>query len=157
MKLQDTLANIQIASPCPARWDQMEGDERARFCGQCNKHVYNLSAMSAEAAAALVREKEGNLCARFYRRADGTMLHGEDCPVGLVARQWRRVKSFAGAAASLVLLLMGVSKTQAGDQASEGKKPSLPPTSVMGAVCLPSTPSPTPAPTPKPPATPPAK
>ena len=90
MKLQDPLLNIRIATPCHARWDQMEGDARARFCGQCRKHVYNLSAMTTTAAAELVREKEGKLCVRFYQRADGTMLHGDECPVGLAARQWRR-------------------------------------------------------------------
>jgi hypothetical protein len=150
--MKDILPEIRIASPCPANWDEMKGDERARFCAQCQKHVYNLSAMSAEAAAALIREKEGNLCGRLYRRADGTVLHAEDCPVGVVARQWRRVKSWAGAAASLVLLVFGAGRAQAGEKPS-GKKPAPTPPDApyvtMGAVCLPS-PSPTPAPTPTP-------
>src|SRR3954452_5823731 len=37
------LESIRIASPCKANWDDMVGDERARFCGQCAKNVYNLS------------------------------------------------------------------------------------------------------------------
>lgn len=136
----------------------MKGDERARFCGECRKHVYNFSAMSAEAAAELVRAKEGRLCVRFYRRADGTMLHAEDCPVGFAARQWRRVKHIAGAAASLVLLLFGAQRAEAGDsKTGNGKSPAVQPTPtpaqprvpVMGKICPPSTPSPSPTPKPK--------
>jgi len=149
--MKDILPEICIASPCPANWDEMKGDERARFCAQCQKHVYNLSALSAEAAAALIREKEGNLCGRLYRRADGTVLHAEDCPVGLVARQWRRVKSWAGAAASFALLIFGAGRAQAGEKPT-GQQPSPTPPNgsyvTMGAICLP-TPTPKPSPTPK--------
>lgn len=90
------LANAKIASPCHADWDQMIGDDQVRFCKSCEKNVYNLSAMTSEAAEALIVEKEGNMCARFYRRSDGTILTA-DCPVG-VRRKWVRR---AGAAAVL--------------------------------------------------------
>src|SRR5262245_10819613 len=80
----ELLANVRVASPCTARWADMTGDERARFCAQCQKHVYNLSEMTAEAASSLIREKEGKLCVRFYQRADGTVLTA-DCPVGTAA------------------------------------------------------------------------
>jgi hypothetical protein len=52
----------------------MTGDHRGRFCQQCNKHVYNLSAMSRDEAEALVARFEGRLCARFERDADGVIL-----------------------------------------------------------------------------------
>lgn len=149
--MKDLLPEIRIASPCPANWDEMKGDERARFCAQCQKHVYNLSAMTAESAAALIQEKEGNLCGRLYRRADGTVLHAEDCPVGVVARQWRRVRSWAGAAASFVLLVLGAGRAQAGEKPAGQKPAPTPPNGshvTMGAVCLPT---PTPKPTPTPP------
>jgi len=84
MNANDFLPNIHVASPCSARWQDMTGDERARFCGQCRKHVYDLSQMTTESAAELIREKEGKLCVRFYRRADGTILTA-DCPVGVAA------------------------------------------------------------------------
>src|SRR5215210_3140703 len=59
------LQEIRVASPCEASWEQMQGDERSRFCDHCQLHVYNLSAMSAPDAAALVQEKEGRLCVRY--------------------------------------------------------------------------------------------
>ena len=68
------LDNVRVASPCSAAWDRMDGDERYRFCRECGKNVYNLSSLSRAEAEALVREKEGRLCVRFYRRRDGTVL-----------------------------------------------------------------------------------
>jgi hypothetical protein len=88
MTTEELLQRARVASPCNANWDLMEGDERVRFCLSCNKHVYNFSAMSAEEVAALIRAREGRLCARFHRRRDGTMLTA-DCPVGR-RRQRRR-------------------------------------------------------------------
>lgn len=74
--------DIQIASPCPARWESMTGDDDARHCKSCDKTVYDLSRLTAERAADLIREKEGSLCVRLYRRRDGRVLTA-DCPVGL--------------------------------------------------------------------------
>jgi hypothetical protein len=82
----------------------MTGDDRVRFCEHCRKNVYNLSSMSHDEAAALVRQTEGRLCVRFYRRHDGTILTN-DCPVGLrAARRWARTH-IAGIAALLGGLL----------------------------------------------------
>src|SRR6516162_5769665 len=95
------LDDIQIASPCRASWDAMTGDDRARFCGECQKHVYDLSRLTAAEAAALIEAKEGRVCVRLYRRWDGTVLTA-DCPVGLswraLRRPWRLLRSAAVAA-----------------------------------------------------------
>lgn len=105
------LSNLTIASPCTALWSEMSGDEKARFCGDCKKHVYNLSEMSKKEAEALILEKEGKLCVRFYRRKDGTVLT-DDCPVGLKAIRnlYRRAAACIGACISLVLSLPVLSK-----------------------------------------------
>src|SRR4051794_36429234 len=81
----DLLDDIRIASPCTARWDGMVGDDRARHCGSCDKMVYDLSRMTADQAATLIRSKEGSLCVRLFRRPDGRVLTA-DCPEGLRAR-----------------------------------------------------------------------
>jgi len=78
------LESVSVASPCPADWNAMQGDDHARFCKTCAKNVYNLSAMTRNEAEALIRAKEGHLCIRYYQRADGTILT-QDCPVGLMA------------------------------------------------------------------------
>ncbi|HJQ70695.1 MAG TPA: hypothetical protein VKA70_17100 [Blastocatellia bacterium] len=82
------LDRIKIASPCTADWRFMLGNDLVRFCGQCNKNVYNLSAMKRRDAEDLIRRMEGQLCARYYRRGDGTILTS-DCPVGLRAFKQR--------------------------------------------------------------------
>src|SRR5271156_6277252 len=87
------LDQIKIASPCSADWERMEGTDRVRFCSECKKNVFNLSAMTRRDAEALIKEANGNLCTRLYRRADG-MVMTADCPVGLsakIARVRRRV------------------------------------------------------------------
>src|ERR1039457_1200802 len=88
------LDRVSIAAPCPADWDRMPGTDQIRHCSQCNKNVYDLSAMTRRQAEALLREKEGQLCARLYRRADGTILT-ENCPAGLRAIG-RRVSRVGG-------------------------------------------------------------
>jgi len=67
----------------------MVGDEHVRFCGQCEKNVYNLSSLPREEAEALLVAKEGKMCVRLYRRDDGTVLTN-DCPVGVKKRRRRR-------------------------------------------------------------------
>lgn len=94
------LEDLRIASPCRAEWGLMEGDDRTRFCQSCAKTVYNLSGMSKGEAEKLLMEKEGNLCVRFYQRADGTILT-DNCPVGVKVVQ----RPFKWLAAGFVALL----------------------------------------------------
>jgi len=100
-KYTNPLDGVKVAAPCPADWGKMVGDERVRYCNQCELHVYNLSGMTRREAEALVTSAEGRLCVRFYRRADGTILT-RNCPVGLRAIR-RKVSRVAGAALSAVL------------------------------------------------------
>src|SRR6476619_1249507 len=102
-RFNSPLKNISIASPCSADWEQMYGDERKRFCGDCKLNVYNLSGMTRDEAEALIMNAEGRLCVRMYRRADGTVITS-DCPAG-----WERIKQrtrfYATALASLLMAL----------------------------------------------------
>ena len=93
------LDNITIATPCKADWSKMTRmteDDRVRECGDCNKRVYNLSEMTREQAQALIIAHDGDLCARYYQRADGTIIL-KDCEIGIAAR--RRQKWIAAGAA----------------------------------------------------------
>src|SRR5262249_1274225 len=74
-----------------ASWDKMIGDERTRFCQECKQNVYNVSGMTgaeAEAFLAQAVENRADICVRFFRRKDGTVLTS-DCPVGRRASQRR--------------------------------------------------------------------
>jgi hypothetical protein len=48
------LDRIAVASPCPMNWNDMIGDDRMRFCNQCNLNVYNISAMTKAEAESFI-------------------------------------------------------------------------------------------------------
>ncbi len=99
-RFDSPLNNLKVASPCPANWDQMYGDNRKRFCGDCKLNVYNLSGMTKDEAEGLIRNAEGRLCVRFYKRADGSVIT-QDCPVG-----WAKVKQRARVVTTAVFSLI---------------------------------------------------
>ena len=107
---EDVLDRVRIASPCSVSWESMNGNEQARFCSQCKLHVYDISKLTRGEAVALLAKTDGRICARLYRRADGTLLT-RDCPVGLRALR-RRVARFAGAGLAIVLSLFSTVAAQ---------------------------------------------
>jgi len=106
-RFDSPLDNIKVASPCEADWDQMIGSDRARFCGQCNLNVYNLSSMTKEEAELLIGRTEGRLCVRYFRRLDGSVLT-KDCPVGLRAVRRRMASVIRGLNAAVLTFFAGL-------------------------------------------------
>jgi hypothetical protein len=100
-KVHRHLPQVRVASPCSASWDAMDGDAMKRFCGSCEKHVYNLSAMTADEADELLGRTRFGICVRYYQRADGTVMTS-DCSVGVTRR--RKSLFFAGATVLLSAL-----------------------------------------------------
>ncbi|QNA87712.1 hypothetical protein G4G28_03105 [Massilia sp. Dwa41.01b] len=93
------LPHLEIPVPCTESWDAMEGDERVRHCGLCRKNVYNLSALpQAEAAALLAGDVDGQLCVRFYRRSDGSVMTS-DCSTSPRVRLHRAMRTLPRTAA----------------------------------------------------------
>lgn len=92
------LAELRVATPCEADWNQMVGDHRVRRCGDCKQNVYNFSAMTRAEAEAVIVAKDGKMCMRYYERSDGTMLL-KDCSI---KRERRGALFAAGAAAAAV-------------------------------------------------------
>lgn len=129
------LDQIKVASPCNASWEDMTGDDRVRFCGQCEKNVYNLSAMPREDAERLLAERlGGELCVRFYQRADGTVLT-EDCPVGMRKKRRRRLAlavAGAGAMAAAAAQMLYATRCTQGEVAMGAVEPTTP--HVMGSI-----------------------
>jgi len=93
------LDNLRVASPCSEKWAEMAGDERVRACAKCNQNVYNLSSLTRAEAEALITERNGRMCVRYYQRADGTILLA-DCTVGKRDKRYRRAIA-VGLAASV--------------------------------------------------------
>ncbi len=103
MSSPDRIDHLRIASPCPANWDEMSGDDRVRFCDLCNLHVYNIARLTRKEAGSLIANTEGRICARVFRRSDGTIIT-KDCPVGLRAIR-RRLAKIAGAVFATIMSL----------------------------------------------------
>lgn len=97
------LDNVRIASPCNVAWDSMRGDNRKRFCGQCNKSVYNLSEMTRDEAESFLGSQEVAPCVRLYMRTDGTVLTS-DCPT---QRKRRAMLATAGGFAGVMIAFAG--------------------------------------------------
>ncbi len=115
--MSSRLDRIKIAAPCPITWEQMVGDERVRFCHHCQLNVYNLSSLTKADAEALLASTEGRLCARLYRRSDGTVLTS-DCPVGVRAVRKKLARTAAAVFAlvgSLTTVVLGQSKSSKQD------------------------------------------
>lgn len=130
VEFTNPLESIKIASPCSADWDAMVGNNRERFCGQCKMSVYNLSGMTRYEAENLIMNSEGRLCARFFRRADGTIMT-KDCPVGWKAIKRRMSKVWTAFATVVITAFSGIGITTFMTEQSEPD--------VMGSVAIENT------------------
>lgn len=92
--------DLRVSSPCPKKWEDLAGDDRVRYCGDCRLNVYNLAEMSRPEVEALVRNSRGRLCGRLYLRGDRTATR-RDCPGARSRMLLRRAATVAG-----VLLLV---------------------------------------------------
>jgi hypothetical protein len=117
------LANLRIATPCPMGWEQMTGNDRVRFCDQCQLNVFNLSELTPTEVEELIASSEGRICGRLYRRADGTVLT-KDCPVGLRALRKRVSMKVAAMFAAIVGLSSSVLGQQPATDDSKNTCPS---------------------------------
>ncbi len=78
---------LPIDSPCHESWEAMDGDAERRFCGVCQKHVHNLSAMRHDDARALLAESAGtNLCVRYSAETDGSLRFRDLVPAARLTR-----------------------------------------------------------------------
>ena len=64
--------DLHISEPCSESWSEMSGTEQKRFCGQCSKHVHDLSAMTEPEARQVIETVESP-CVRYSCRPDGTV------------------------------------------------------------------------------------
>ncbi len=114
------LDDLRIATPCQASWDEMPGDDRVRSCPLCSRAVYNISAMASAEVGALIADREGRLCARLFRRADGTVVTADCPPVAVEAplapwpkSRFRRTQCLALVLVALLLVWTGTSEREA--------------------------------------------
>lgn len=99
--------DVRIASPCPASWDGMLGDDQVRYCHHCSQAVFNLSSMTGAEAKLLLKTTQGRICVRYFVRNDGTIMTA-DCPVGLARIRKLAAKRISAVATLLLSLFAGI-------------------------------------------------
>jgi hypothetical protein len=100
-----TLDDLRIPTPCTQNWDEMAGDDRARFCGICQKHVHNLSEYTREEADWLL-SGDRLPCLTFIRDTAGRVVTADS---GRRRHPWRVVRMLA-AVWALALTALGCDK-----------------------------------------------
>lgn len=101
-KEDQVLSRVNVASPCAMSFEDMDGDEKVRFCQQCRKNVHNLSNMSKKEAAEVIAKSNGKVCAFFSRDAKGKIVT-DNCPEFLKATRNKVRDQLANIASGLVI------------------------------------------------------
>jgi carboxypeptidase family protein len=109
-KTRDLLARARVARTCDASWELMTGDDRVRFCAECNKSVYNISSMTRAEAEDLLIRTAGQLCARFERGPDGRVITITE-PVAAPRQRMRVRKLISALAATFLSASVGAAAT----------------------------------------------
>lgn len=134
-----SLDQIRIATPCPARWEDMEGDDRRRLCADCGLHVHNVSEMTRNEAEEFLTRAAAEIragrrvCVGMYKRADGTII-SKNCPVGLAAlrrRAWAGVRRLT-AAATVCIVGIFVGRRAIAESQNDGRNWQAPMTICRG-------------------------
>ena len=78
--------SLPIAEPCEADWEAMSPTEAGKFCQQCVKQVYDVSAMTRRAAEAFLADKAGSrICVRYRCDSAGNIRFAPERPVAAAA------------------------------------------------------------------------
>jgi hypothetical protein len=139
----DPLSNWRVVMGCPTSWGKMAGDDRVRHCSLCDRKVYNLSAMTREEALTLLRQSEGRVCARYYRRADGTIMT-RDCgwKAKVRARTFTTISALGAAALAAVGLFTSLASRPTAMMGEVGPAPVKEPPKSTHPVPVPVAPEP---------------
>lgn len=113
MSKKSFIDSVEVKNPCTEDWEQMQGNERVRFCSHCSKHVNNISEMTRKEAMRLVRSSGGNLCIRYVQNpATRRPMFAEQ-----LMQITRRTPSLAAGVMTASIALSGGLYAQGGDTA----------------------------------------
>ncbi len=101
------LNALEVIAPCSVDWDNMQGDDKIRLCGYCEKRVFNLVSMTrAEISHLLAAEiSSGNskdVCVQMVKTTDGKLVTS-DC---VRAREKFALRKYASRLARWVAVIL---------------------------------------------------
>ncbi len=95
---------IQIKTACPKNWAELVGDDKKRFCSECNLHVHNAARLTQVEASTLVAKANSRVCMRIEYDASGAPVFRDSHPaVGIKPRSASRFARWALSAAAGLL------------------------------------------------------
>ncbi|HXC35961.1 MAG TPA: hypothetical protein VNV43_08810 [Candidatus Acidoferrales bacterium] len=81
-----------IRQKCTADWEKMHGNDKRRFCERCQRHVYNVSAMSREEREVFESPVGMKECIFYSQRRNGEVA---DLSLLAKLRRWFPIFRFA--------------------------------------------------------------
>lgn len=81
---------LHVRTPCPKRWEDLEGGDVRRFCSECALHVIDGSRLTRGEAHALVARATERVCMRLAFDDRGRAIHADSRPkaAATVRRTW---------------------------------------------------------------------
>ncbi|MBL8853677.1 MAG: hypothetical protein JNK57_06870 [Planctomycetaceae bacterium] len=71
------LDQVCVANPCPMSWDKMVGDDKVRFCSECQRQVWNFFEMTDAEIVEVLRANPERLCAKVCKSREGRLVTKE--------------------------------------------------------------------------------
>lgn len=59
------MKNFTIPKPCHENWEDMSPEEKGKFCGVCQKKVYDFTETSSLEIEKIYHQENGNICGRL--------------------------------------------------------------------------------------------
>lgn len=137
-------SKLHVETPCEKRWNDLEGNGGKRHCEACALHVIDGSALTKEAAEAVVTEARSTgdrVCMRMLVDKSGQFVHRESAPEHKGLSAWKAGAVFA--AGALVSCGEGAetpndpgpAATEEGIETPSTEPPSERPPEILGAIC----------------------
>ena len=119
------MKNIYIPNPCSENWNEMNPEEKGRFCSVCSKCVIDFTEKNTFEIQQIITEKsDESVCGRFYNH----QLNKDDSKTSSLKERFFRYipASFQNnkislALFSLILFLTGCAKEKESCVATTGK------------------------------------
>src|SRR5258706_1401723 len=101
--LLDQMTGAPVAKSCGVAWESMRGGERFRVCAECDREVWNLSAMTAREAEIRLLNAPALPCINYRVDGAGHLISREE----MRARAPRRLSLGAAAFVASTLVAPG--------------------------------------------------